>query len=392
MGKFNIKHPKLWTLLFLVVCPIFASPNSDESYVDLGLSVRWASKNLDILSDSTNSPYYTSSEHIQYGCFRAPTLDEWRELLAKCNLEIIIDKDGREGLLVSGKGTYKDNAIFLPKNGLYSNSFIQKYNSVGYYRVHNMKTPLDGVDYAFMIDTLGNRIGGCTSDEGVPVRLICPLLSFDVSDISMSETEVKLSVGGTYQLHINMEGRGRILSSSVEWSSSNPEIVEVDGDGLLTTAKTGIATVTAEIKGHICSCSVTVYEERTTYVDLGLSVKWAEYNKGAYVESQYGKTTGWHGNLHIASEEQWRELMNECHWAPEVKDGQPGFRVYGTGNFKFNSIFLPFDKDNPMSGYWSNSEAIHIKEFRQAVLLRSSTPFLNPLSQDTKLMIREVQE
>lgn len=111
------------------------------------------------------------------------------------------------------------------------------------------------------------------------------------------------------------------------------------------------------------------------YVDLGLSVKWATCNVGAGSPVEYGdyfawgetspktkyeeincKTyckpiryisgkaqydvakAKWGGEWRMPTKEEMDELLNECEWTWEMKDGVKGCRVTGPNG---NSIFLP---------------------------------------------------
>ncbi|MBR5216260.1 MAG: DUF1566 domain-containing protein [Bacteroidales bacterium] len=111
------------------------------------------------------------------------------------------------------------------------------------------------------------------------------------------------------------------------------------------------------------------------YVDLGLSVKWATCNVGANSPEEYGdyfawgetstktryeecncKTyckpisnisgnaqydvakAKWGGDWRMPTEEEMGELLNECVWTWELKEGVKGYKVTGPNG---NSIFLP---------------------------------------------------
>lgn len=120
-------------------------------------------------------------------------------------------------------------------------------------------------------------------------------------------------------------------------------------------------------------------------VNLGLpsGIKWASWNMGASNSDPYGKLIGWGAlsddltdsnsslyapaigeNASIAGNalydiataewgqdwkiptvDQWRELENNCRWTlvTETINGisVTGYRVYGSGNYSQNSIFLP---------------------------------------------------
>lgn len=109
-----------------------------EDYVDLGISVRWASKNmnadtitsyghfykgidLDEIKDWDNIPKNFGgtkndpATNVLGKSFRLPTLSEWKELIEKC-IWTWANIDGVSGYLVSAKN---GNKIFLPSVGGY---------------------------------------------------------------------------------------------------------------------------------------------------------------------------------------------------------------------------------------------------------------------------------
>lgn len=130
-------------------------------------------------------------------------------------------------------------------------------------------------------------------------------------------------------------------------------------------------------------------------VDIGLSVKWASFNLGAYKPADVGSLYYWAENQsstegnpkyskvkvdvigdiagddrydaatnmlgrnwRLPTEEECRELLNMCKWETKVIDGIEGRLVTGPNG---NSIFLPFNQKNFTSGkyvsghYWTST-------------------------------------
>lgn len=160
----------------------------------------------------------------------------------------------------------------------------------------------------------------------------------------------------------------------------------------------------------ITSCNKLYFPDNSElcYVDLGLSVKWANMNVGAVSEEGYGKYYAWGeidekevyswetymyckgnavmtkycetdskvelekeddvarielGNSYrIPSIEEWRELKEQCSWTwAQTKNGVNGYKVTGKNG---NYIFLPIAgyriKDKlydvgDFSRYWSST-------------------------------------
>lgn len=81
-------------------------------------------------------------------------------------------------------------------------------------------------------------------------------------------------------------------------------------------------------------------------VDLGLSVKWASCNVGAYSSESYGSYYTWSETKNIDFSDNWRmptasemrELRDNCDWKWTNEKGIYGYRVTGKNG---NSIFLP---------------------------------------------------
>ncbi len=134
------------------------------------------------------------------------------------------------------------------------------------------------------------------------------------------------------------------------------------------------------------------------YVDLGLSVKWATCNVGASSPEKYGdyfawgetstktkyeeincKTyckpmsdisgnvkydvakAKWGGDWRMPTEKEMAELLNECMWTWELKEGVKGYKVKGPNG---NSIFIPaagnrngstLSNDGISGSYWTSS-------------------------------------
>lgn len=130
-------------------------------------------------------------------------------------------------------------------------------------------------------------------------------------------------------------------------------------------------------------------------VDIGLSVKWASFNLGAYKPADVGSMFYWAENQsstkgnpkyskvkvdvigdiagddkydaatnmlgknwRLPTDEECQELLNKCKWETKIIDGIEGRLVTGPNG---NSIFLPFNQKNFTSGkyvsghYWTST-------------------------------------
>ncbi len=148
----NVKTKHLGMMLPLSLCVAFSyaqSPNSinGHEYVDLGLSVKWATCNVGAASPSDYGNYYAWGEakpkseykysnsvmwggsmpdivgDSQYdtarvnwgGTWRLPTSKEVDELISKCKC-VRVSQGGHDGMKITGPN---GNSIFLPAGGFH---------------------------------------------------------------------------------------------------------------------------------------------------------------------------------------------------------------------------------------------------------------------------------
>ena len=78
--------------------------------------------------------------------------------------------------------------------------------------------------------------------------------------ISLSETEKTIKPGESFQLEVQCDSE-EVDLSKVTWSSSNPDAVSVDENGMITAEALGTAVITAKLdESHTASCTVQVDE------------------------------------------------------------------------------------------------------------------------------------
>lgn len=136
-------------------------------------------------------------------------------------------------------------------------------------------------------------------------------------------------------------------------------------------------------------------------VDLGLSVKWASWDLGASAPEACGLEYKWGkgadpdllgafpdeahekwGNWRMPTYDEWKELIENCRWRPDMLHGIHGVRAYGPNG---NSIFFPFqayESGGFSLEYWTAnlcndpSEAWKILQYKDNALDEDITPFL----------------
>ncbi len=77
-------------------------------------------------------------------------------------------------------------------------------------------------------------------------------------DYYLSETEISLSAGTKKQLMTYSQNSGNAVSVPTVWSVSDPQIVEIDENGVVTALSTGTAEISAVIGDVSCICNIIV--------------------------------------------------------------------------------------------------------------------------------------
>ena len=79
----------------------------------------------------------------------------------------------------------------------------------------------------------------------------------NISSLSFSESEVVIRPGEAVKLILNTEPAG-VSATSLSWTSSNPEAVTVDGEGVVTAVAFGESVITASSSSESAQCTVIV--------------------------------------------------------------------------------------------------------------------------------------
>ena len=223
-------------------------------------------------------------------------------------------------------------------------------------------------------------------------------------DVAISE--IDLNEDGTYQINVNVQPDDA-TNKEVNFKSDNESVVTVSETGLITAVGSGnaIVTVTTADGNFTATLNVTVAvnpfarlikdltdEGRAAQsVDLGLpsGTLWADRNVGASEAGEYGNwfywgttyqpennifteneynslmnisitvdiahtsfdaaTQRWGGDWQMPSQEQAKELIDECNWTRE----STGYRVTSKTD-ETKSIFLPFTASCDHRGWVRN--------------------------------------
>ena len=377
-----MKHLLLTTIALLFAFNLSAQhSHNGHEYIDLGLSVKWATYNVGANTPeeygdyyawgetTTKSTYYASNcttwkEDIgdiagilQYdaatakwgGSWRMPTLAEFNELHKNCTW-VWTTHSGTGGYEVTSK--INGNSIFLPTAGYYAEESLESDGVRGMYWV---STPAsEGTQYAynFYFDKGYQCAYWISRADGHSIR---PVLNIDSDDATNGSED-----SGDNDSEDSGDKNSkdyRIGKDSATEKPTNEEPVNEEQ----VNNKPMKAVIVNTHNGH-------------AYVDLGLSVKWATYNVGANVPEEYGDyyawgetttkstyTEGayvadtknykdikgtsldvarvkWGGNWRMPTKTEFEELLNGCIWEWTTQNGVNGYVVTGPNG---NNIFLP---------------------------------------------------
>ena len=325
-------------------------------YVDLGLSVNWATFNVGATKPEEYGDYYAWGEtdtktdyswytykwcngseisltkycndtvygndgftdtkttldveddvaYVKWGdSWRMPTKVEMDELYNNCTWKWY-DRGNSEFNGVPGyKVTsniegYTNRFVFLPAAGSRYDTTLGSVGS-GYYwssslGSYAMNAYYLNFDYSYVNWRL---INNDSRSVGYAVRPVCPSEEWLSSvNISLVEDNKTLLVGSNALLSVIVKKNNKDYSYIPEWNSDNPSVAIVDENGVVYALSTGIAHITASVRSLSVQCTVTVIKKDESeieheYVDLGLSVKWATFNVGALSPEDFGSYYAW---------------------------------------------------------------------------------------------------
>ena len=473
------------TLSAICVVDVVDPEKVAKEYVDLGLSVLWATYNVgairpemygDFYSWAETSTYYEGvqaqsespswktgksggyswssyydtndggSTFIKYnisggkkeidslndvahakwgGDWRIPTDAEMDELKNDTNcVWTWTTENGIYGYKVTSKKKgYENRSIFLPAAGYRVGLQVQSVGSKGYYWSGSLYDTQSYSSHAYelVFSSGGVAVNYSERYHGYSVRPVCAFNSGKLlKGIELNRFNFKLAPGGMLELVAtgvkpdNM--RVQVSKDSVKWESSDNSVATVT-DGIVTAVNAGICTITASLGDHTANCVITVPDISSIVpesVDMGLSVKWATFNVGAYSPEMYGDYYAWgevetkssytwtnykfrlngdsednvtlkkyntgslHGQIdnittldpeddvaHVEWGGSWRmptmaelnELQDNCNWVMTAMNGVPGYRITSkkTG-YTDKSIFLPY------AGYYEESSYLSVGE------------------------------
>ena len=114
--------------------------------------------------------------------------------------------------------------------------------------------------------TVRTAVGGKTATCKVTVKDVVP------TGISLNKSSMGLSIGNTGTLTASITP-SNASNKNVNWTSSNPQVVSVDSNGVVTAKSEGTATITAKTVsgGKSATCKVTTKRVAVTGIKLNKS-------------------------------------------------------------------------------------------------------------------------
>ena len=230
--------------------------------------------------------------HVLWGGnWRMPSAVEFQELKDNCTWSWSTHNGVPGFYITSKKAGYTDRCIFLPATGYYNES---KGQYVGH-ECHYWTNALYSLDSraSMILYSMGGslfHLDKYQRSSGRAVRPVCYSETW-AENVSLSIENESISVVICNSANINATAikGNEDVSNLITWSSNKPYVATVDDSGVVNAISDGEAIITASIAGLKKTCVVKV----TKCIDLGLSVKWAAFNIGATKPEEYGDYFAW---------------------------------------------------------------------------------------------------
>ena len=311
---------------------------SDYEYVDLGLSVKWATCNLGASSPYEDGDYYAwgeletketySDEYYDYynlggltelpaewdiatvtmgGNWRMPSQSELHELIDKCDITFVESTTEGQRPGYSIKSKVNGNVIFIPAAGIKDKTGLIYYNNCGIVWSSSYRIPLI-MRSVYHFASLNNYINiQLSRPNGVPIRPVLGERKPALQSIELQPVTLKQNDNTIITAVLTPENAS---TDCLLWSIDDSNVAKISEDlssdsGLYNSAiiiprSVGTTTLRARSTDYTINASCTVTVEAIDIsapeiVDMGLSVKWATCNLGASKPEEGGVCCAWGG-------------------------------------------------------------------------------------------------
>ncbi|MCR5152714.1 MAG: hypothetical protein K6A98_06135, partial [Prevotella sp.] len=398
--------------------------------------------------DNVQATHYDAASMNWGGTWMTPDYADLKELIDNCDFAVS-SFNGMKGYTVTSR--INGNSFFFPLAGYNHTSSYLDYA----YMLSSQTTKASNIE---IYDIKNNTLTTFTNrEDGATVRAV---YKTNASAADGTPLYIRtLSAGKRFNNGVESDTLKAVIRGLESITGTVPTVgfrYWKDGTDAATTALTVNAIPAAD--GHI-QAIVTGLDAGATYnveafvnngstvsygntqkidvvefVDLGLSVKWANVNIGAAnsteighcyrwgalneyrnTTQQYGEyvdlpasrdviTQQWGADYRIPSKDDYNELINGCTWEYTTRDGVEGYLITGKKEgFTNNSIFLPnkcywqvknsngYHLQDGWADYWTSSTVSHDNAYYMAFDTGSTPPNIYIDSKAYGFEVRGVQ-
>ncbi len=377
-------------IFYALFCAVMVT-NAQVELVNLGLSVKWADRNIDATAPSATGGYYAWGEtatkskyswatyiycegsaatcqdigedisrNISYdraykynSTMWLPTAAQWEELISQCTWKETT-VSGVKGYNVKGPN---GNSIFLPFSGCcYDGSNHGVGSNAYYWTANNVPSDNSKAQAAYIKSGTKTIVININRRTGVAIRSVGDLTTPELVDLGLSVRWADRNIDAA-----TSHERGGYYA----W-------------GETSTKDTYTWATYAYCDGTAASCVI-----------IGSDIRKNRKYDRAYIYSKF---------LCLPTAEQWNELKNKCTWTETTVTGVKGYKVKGSNG---NTIFLPFSGctyDGSSHGvgsnayYWTSNYVPSDNSKAQAAFIKSgATATVTPINRRTGVAIRAVE-
>lgn len=257
-----------------------------------------------------------------------PNKEMWNELLANCDMTLEAGISPRQGrhLILTSKINGKVLVLHFgaAKGSSNSSTSTLAYMCNAYDSSVGISAYISGAQLSNLEPYFGYHVRAVVNPRLLVQRPNTETTTVSATSITLPTISVNLKTGEAKALTASVMPADA-TDKSVTWYSSNPGIVSVNNNGVVTANGVGTATVTAIANGGSglsASCTFTVTKANSTsggdgmtheYVDLGLpsGTLWATCNVGATLPSDAGNCYAW-GETAPKSEYTWANYFDSA--------------------------------------------------------------------------------
>ena len=205
--------------------------------------------------------------------WRSPTDAEWTWLLENCSWTWTDDYNGSGvagRIVTSNISGYEGNSIFLPAVGFRAGTSLNYPGVIGCYWSSSLYEGSSTAAWGVLFDSGSGYREPFGRHQGLSIRPVFGDLPVPVESITLSETDIEIEVGKTYQLTATVLPENATIKDII-WSSSNESVATVSTTGIVTGVSAGSAIITVTtVDGEMtASCEVGVKHPGVVVDDQG---------------------------------------------------------------------------------------------------------------------------